>query len=868
MSRVLRIMCVLLLLDNGSQLTSASTTLTGRIKFNLSTKSTTNQVTPFEMSTMYSNVTLNKSMSSEPTFMVRNDTLINTIIYGCSFQIIDVGIKQQVQSFVAESKELIFLHFYLSNQTAAIQNGPNDTIYDILTIVRAAGGFGNELLAMHPQFEQFSIGTLMFGVEHVHIPLQILPIKCLKQWELQQTLLKIGKQELGLLEKKKDGTLAHLCQVHAEDVSGLASFYYNCCTVENNGKFVCNRLETNKWMTVLLVGMNIGNVIVFLYSPLLIPTSWYKASINAITLRTERIFKLKLCEDLYKAKPLKTKIEMVNILSCEKDSHLKVKGIKLKILEMNTVSTDYVPAGIFHYLYRTFIKCHVKDHEYVTDCCHTDICNVQYCKKEAGKRLVWHKCLQPLMQHIFLLCLLIPWVVRILFFYVFESEDRNNRETFARNINLEYPNILQWSLTYSLKPNHLFFICVYGFICFVPLSKIFIKRAMQESNINDNKKFSTESKKLVQLLVIPCRKQGLIGCLISPIYIMIISPLVIIRFILTYIPIFKVSWTLLCGIANAFRNMVNEKWRTRKCIDSLLLLLRSVCLLMIFMAIGSSMFICLEVVIFFLQIGMYFTIGILLNASSVLTYVTFGGMLLFYVYDTLRNVKKKYEAFSQAVIEFSVSDMQKQVIKTFKEKKDIKCSAFQFKLSKESSNKSHFDIEFDDTRNRVLLISKYPCLFFDENSKPYFNEKAFFRMCCMKVLRAPGSLWENYKKAAVNFLLIFCFLIFVVIIVLAFGKSHGIPGTYQAIATIGGGLVPLILRRYLFKSEDVFDFKSDHFLLFEEMEQLFENYCETWEIVALLGSIKPDSSDICELKYETILINKFQSKPNFISTKL
>lgn len=220
---------------------------------------------------------------------------------------------------------------------------------------------------------------------------------------------------------------------------------------------------------------------------------------------------------------------------------------------------------------------------------------------------------------------------------------------------------------------------------------------------------------------------------------------------------------------------------------------------------------------------MYFIIIILLNASSVLTYVTFGGMLLFYVDDTLRNVKKKYETFGQAVIDFSVSDMQKQVIETFKEKKDIKYSAFQFKISNESSNKSHFEIEFDDTRNRVLLKSKCPCLFFDENSKPYLNEKAFFKMCHMKVLRAPGSLWENYKKAAFNFLMIFCFLTFVVIIVVAFGKSQGIPGTYQAI----GGLIPLILRRYLFKSDDVFDFKSDYFLLFEELEQLFENYCET-----------------------------------------
>lgn len=174
-------------------------------------------------------------------------------------------------------------------------------------------------------------------------------------------------------------------------------------------------------------------------------------------------------------------------------------------------------------------------------------------------------------------------------------------------------------------------------------------------------------------------------------------------------------------------------------------------------------------------------------------------MLLFYVYDTLRNVKKKYEAFSQAIIDFFINEMQKQVIETFTETEKLKNTAFQFKTSKEGSNKSHIEIQYDNTCNKLLLKSKIPCLFFDENSKPYLNERAFFKMCYMKVLRAPGSLWENYKKAAIHFLMILLFLILVVIVVFTFVKTQGIPGTYQAIATLGGGLIPLILRRYFFQ---------------------------------------------------------------------
>ncbi|VDI75709.1 Hypothetical predicted protein [Mytilus galloprovincialis] len=566
----IKVLCVFFAVDIGLKMGPANTAFIGTY-FNSSTVATTNEEKSSEISTLYNNVTFSNSVSAETTFVISQDNVTSKIVYGCSFGMIDVGIRQQLQSYITANKELIFLHFYLVNPTTSISYGPNDTIYNIFTIVRTVGGFGNELLAMHPQFEQFSIGTLVFGVEHINIPLRVMSLDCFTQRELQYTLRKIVKTELGLLQKRNDGGIASLCQTHAEDIKGIASFYYNCCAIENNDEFVCNRLQTNLWMDVLLVGMNICYVIVFLYSPLLIPTSWYKADIHGITLRIERNFHLKLSDELYTENQFKTEEKTVQLLKRKKQYPLKVKEINLKILEMNTVSTDYVPAGIFHYLYRTFIKCHVKDHEYVKDCCNTDVCKFRFCNCP-----VWHKCLLPLMQHIFLLILLIPWAIRILFYYSFESEDRTNRETFAQKKNLEYPNILQWSLTYSLKPNHLFFICVYGFIAFIPFCKIFLKLAMQRSGFNDNRRSSSESMKLIQILVLPCRKLGLVGCLISPFYIMLISPLVIIWFILPFIPIIKVSWTLLYGITNAFWTMFKEKSEAWKCFDALWLFVRSV----------------------------------------------------------------------------------------------------------------------------------------------------------------------------------------------------------------------------------------------------------------------------------------------------
>lgn len=423
MGRVLKlinVLCILLAVNIRSKLIFANTTLT-IINSNVPTESATNQETTIELTTFSSIVTLNTGMPPETTFMKSKNNRSNSITFECSLELADVSVVQKIQALVAEKKELIFIHFNFLNQTPILL-GPDDRIYDILTIVRTAGGFGNELLEMHPQFEQLSIGTLMFGVEHINIALRIMSRGCSRQKELQNALLSIVSTELNLLQMENDNEFTRLCQMHAENVSGIASFYYNCCTVDGNGDFACNRLEITKWMTVLLFCMNISYILVFLYSPLLIPTSWYKTYVNEIKLRVKQSFKLELNEN----DQMKPKQIQVNVLPDQIYKHVMVKEIKLKMLETNTVSTDYVPAGIFHYLYRTFIKCHVRDHEYVKTCCNTDICIIPY-----FKGLVWRKCLLPLMQPIFLMLLLISWIVRIIFFYIYESEDRTNRESFS-----------------------------------------------------------------------------------------------------------------------------------------------------------------------------------------------------------------------------------------------------------------------------------------------------------------------------------------------------------------------------------------------------------------------------------------------------
>lgn len=312
--------------------------------------------------------------------------------------------------------------------------------------------------------------------------------------------------------------------------------------------------------------------------------------------------------------------------------------------------------------------------------------------------------------------------------------------------------------------------------------------------------------------------------------------------------------------------MQRKKWKKNKITAVFWFLCYFFFSILLLCFLVTPLFLCLEVIVFVLQIMMYVTIGIILNASRVLTYVTFAGILLFYAYNSIRHVRKKYELFSRTVMEFFIMHLKKPIKELIKDGVIQNC-ALQFLDRKDNSQLD--TVFFKD--DKITLSSHLPFLFFDDNGKPSLNENVFFKMCKMNSIGAPGLLWENYRKAFINFLIIVLFLFLVATIILAFGQSQGIPDTYQALATLGGGLIPLLLQKYLFKSHDLSDFRTEHFLFSEELNSVFENYLIHFEVADIEGSpsdpphtgkcqqIIIDFSEIVETKTE---IEKSETEKN------
>lgn len=177
------------------------------------------------------------------TVSVPNESLHTNVsldVFDCSFRTVDRYGKEQILKFIDEKKKLIFIHFSLQNFSDMVPLISGKKNYKMLNLVRTAGSFWDELLLLHPQFEQLSLGTLKFGVEHVNIQLKPLSSECFTistEEQVHTHLINFATNEFRLLENSSSPH--RICSMYAEDIKGHAEFYYKCCFRDVSFSFEC-----------------------------------------------------------------------------------------------------------------------------------------------------------------------------------------------------------------------------------------------------------------------------------------------------------------------------------------------------------------------------------------------------------------------------------------------------------------------------------------------------------------------------------------------------------------------------------------------------------------------------------------------------
>ena len=502
-----------------------------------------------------------------------------------------------------------------------------------------------------------------------------------------------------------------------------------------------------------------------------------------------------------------------------------------------------------------------------------------------NSRHPWYKCLRQFLRFLLLLTMSIPWIFRMYFFFHYEQSEAIDQRKAADIRNLTLPSF-EWNLTYTLTPIHNMFLICYTIIVLDALvfglvsSKIKKKlQFLMRKCLRDMHEMSRSKafEWCTIVLLVPCEICGIFGFIVAGLYLVLALPIVVIVLAFYCLPTVSLTLRLLahffiymtpmsgtcCGreLFITFKkkcNVIFTMFHLNMISDSIICFQRPesisfknrflqifvllACLLTVF----SFVLLTMETLIFFIEMILYTVIGIIMNATAMLKYISLIFMLGLYARDCFKGVTDKYLEFNKTINSLIV-DMNRVKVEAIASASvdEQRNTAFQIR----SDRDDNIEDEQDKDVSNIRLVCKDGIpkwcvrrliLFLDRHDEPYLTEKFFFSTCYMDTIGVPGPLIQNMMHALWRFLCICAFLMFVVLIVLAFGDEYNISGTNQMLATLAGGFLPWVFSNILFKPRDPVALDVNNLSFKSNFKAKIEEYIQNWDIgdIELEGTSK------------------------------
>ncbi|XP_063444487.1 uncharacterized protein LOC134724982 [Mytilus trossulus] len=825
--------------------------------------------------------------------------------YNCSIETVDSGVRDKMKLLLEDGKKVTFIRLIFTNQINPFSDTYRGDLYRPMDWVRIAGRHGRSLLFLRPEFEQLSLTTLSLETGYMEVSLVQKPENCLLHFN--STIAENNLRDLLLSDFKpgKDGgSLSeheYICNMHIGKDNSNAKFFYRCCHKDPDGNIVCEKLIYDFWINVVFICVIIINVFAIMFSPYLIPDSFYRKKYGRSMYEHKLMKPLQITvmkTDIPPPKDTVQSVVSIGKLKIMPSLYRNVQNIPhneiqtLSLWKMNIdvqyrrlIPANYVPVGIMKTFYTMFVKCHIRKISKFGRCCKASIFGHLTNEKEkdnnnkrgsnesmgelntVNSRHSWFRCLKQFMRILILIGISVPWIIRIIFFYWYEKPHTLEMEKAAiiRNMTLSF----QWNLTNSLTPIHVLFLLCYFIIVLdamvfgIVSHKVKLKlQLVMRKCLRDMREMSCfkalEWSALV--LLVPFEKCGIFGFLIFGIYVVFVLPVVfgvlafyclptvnlVLRLFVHFVA-YLMPYGKQCisrSFCLQFKNILKE------CRDTFHLdvlssketverpetismknrFLQLFVLIACFLTVISFILLTMEMVLFITEIFIYTIIGIIMNASAMLKYISLIFMLVLYARDCFKGISDKYLEFNKLINRLIVNKMREKVEK-IASSDDQKNTAFQVQMDDSE------EIEKDTENVKLIVKDGIPkwqirrlILFLDVNDKPYLPEKFFNASCYMNTVGVPGPLIFNVVQATWRFLCICVFLMFVVLIVLAFGDEYQISGTNQMLATLAGGFLPWVFRNVLFKSKDALGLDTENLSFKSNLRKEIENYVQNWDI--------------------------------------
>ena len=316
-----------------------------------------------------------------------------------------------------------------------------------------------------------------------------------------------------------------------------------------------------------------------------------------------------------------------------------------------------------------------------------------------------------------------------------------------------------------------------------------------------------------------------------------------------------------------------QKWSSRlvTLVVGILFVLHMYCLLLMF---AECFGVAVEILVLTLM-------GTIVNASSAARYIMLAFWIIMYSTSCYNRSYEKYAKLSQKLFGFIKEKLNEDVkaVTLYREDKQQN-TAFKFFTVPElhqmhehkvEVEKSSEDDEADpgpvvkpgtsiDEKRREeaqfrkgayedsaeylngKLYWKVKCLIFfvDKKDRPRIPQELFTRICEIEAPGCPGPVHESLINATKHLMYMIVFLLFVVLVVLAFGNFYEISTTNQMLLTLSSGFVPFVIRFVLTPKAAKLNLNTYSFS--GKIHHIIQDFSQTWPVYDL--SFKCWSPDI------------------------
>ncbi|XP_055999040.1 uncharacterized protein LOC125656979 [Ostrea edulis] len=841
-------------------------------------------------------------------FITSNSSSLNkeflvTFSRNCSVTPVSEMLRHDIKELLDAGTKLIIYELKFRNHSGKIPGQSKSDIYKPFLWERSTGRHGQGLLFLKTGFEILSLSTLSYGTENMKVELQEEPIGCLLQRDIKE--VEKGLRHILLNDFKEispdgaGGSLSdneHVCNMHIKNVNNRAVFYHVCCSKTPKGSIVCRELVKDMWVRILFYCIYLMNLLVIMFCPYLIPKAWYQDKYKTLKyeFNCDNPIQVKVMKT-YLNNPPPTTENIVNIDDLplmnafmeqldEMDEDtvyaLTLSKIYLNVKHERLIPPNDVPVGIIRSIYDSFFRCQIRERDSLKPCCNRSVFEPFRGTSLVIKHLKWYHCLQKLMLIVSCILVIIPWIFRIAIFYRYEDSEHDDKDDAARDRKLEvHFAYFPGSMTSFLTPVHGMFVFCYavlvvdgvlfGVLEFITseikrnmdivLRKCF--RDMHESS------YSRSFGWAIRTLLYPFKEYGVFAFFIVGIYWMFVLPVIIMVLAFYCIPTLNIALRLLChliivvfpnfkfvtrlkekiGVVGLLRRETVARLSTKSSVG--FRAVQFIAILLSILALVSCVILVVEVIVFFVEMIVYTLIGVILNASQTLKYISLLFMLSLYARDCFGSVTQKYQTFNQAIHKALLGRAKEQVDKVAWQTADIQPNtAFQISVDDHEDETVPMD-PFPHMSNGVLKwCVPRVLLFLDNHDKPYITRTFFFKSAYIDHVGCPGSLYKNLVSALRQFLTIILFLLFVIIVVMAFGNEYSVSGVNQMLATLAGGFLPWVFRNVLFKPPADVEVDTSSLSFQNLFDDVIKNYKQNWPVADIIADSKQPERDGLEMK--------------------